>query len=836
MTLLPPKLIMKAFYYHLPLLIIFITSISWAKNPQNSITITELEGNTTTNYPIQIGRPFIKGEIKNFPQVIVNGTAISTQANIKNRYDDGSVKFAVISFLIPTLEAYGTKTITFQNQLNGNTTPLTSSEMLHNNYNFDANIELKKASTINASARTMLINNDYTIWNSGQIANTIILANHENSLTSGGHSISKYDIGFDEHKSFKPIFHATFWPTINKVSIRFIGEIANTESLQDIVVDNVSMRIGLTDSKIVYQLPQDKVPLKMYVASRFSRKYWAETPSKIKIDHNTAYLIATRYVSNYDLTKTIDPNNIESTYNEWKNNNELYEYGLWAPYMPQSGQRQDIGPYPRTTTNWLYTWNNKASEVALNQAELAASWPMHFREGNSQRNGTTRFFDRNNTIEAIGKPISVIGRETLMTHMPYINSATVATIDTDKVNIVGAWATNQWSSAPHDEYLPWYPDAAHCPDPFSLQYIVTGDYFYLEEMQFWASYHSLYYNPVHGRGPGKYGGIYGASAQIRGYAWVFRNRVRTAFLCPDNTPEKQHFTNLTNDAIALWEGQRSIRGTVHENTFLYNWGNEHSIFTPSPLKHWNVGSLGHLQDPINPETTSRAHSPWEYNFLHFALGTAKELGFKVDGIHSWFASNLIEQINNPDYNPYLITSPRIPIKNKNGDYFKTWKETLTGYKKNYNAKQDFIQKLSWGPGNSYPHFALGAMSYLTDQSNSETAWNWIKEKVLPSTNGNPKWALLPRELKEPNPTDPGSQRNEILLYPNPTKQQIFLTLPSYSNPVHLAIYDTQGKLILSENIKLKEATGLSLHKLTSGVYLFIISTKSTTYKRKIIIE
>ncbi|CAL2080315.1 conserved protein of unknown function precursor containing a type A C-terminal secretion signal [Tenacibaculum sp. 190524A02b] len=829
---------MRIFYNYLLFYIMLFCNTSWAFIQQNTITITDLEGVTTTNYPIQIGRPFIKGEIKNFPQVLVNGTAISTQANIKNRYEDGSVKFAIISFLIPTLEAYGTKIITFQNQLNGNTTPLTSSEMLHKNYNFDANIKLTKASTINASARSMLINNDYTIWNSGQIANTIILANHENLLTSGGHSISKYDIGFDEHKSFRPIFHATFWPTINKVSIRFIGEIANTESLQDIVVDNVTMRIGLTDPKIVYQLPQDKAPLKMYVASRFSRKYWAETPSKIKIDHNTAYLIATRYVSNYDLTKTIDPNNIDSTYNEWKNNNELYEYGLWAPYMPQSGQRQDIGPYPRTTTNWLYTWNDKASEVALNQAELAASWPMHFREGSSQRNGTTRFYDRNNIIEAIGKPISVIGRETLMTHMPYINSSTAATLDTDKVNIVGPWATNQWSSAPPDEYLPWYPDAAHCPDPFSLQYIVTGDYFYLEEMQFWASYHSLYYNPVQGRGPGKYGGIYGASAQIRGYAWVFRNRVRTTFLCPDDTPEKQHFTNLTNDAIALWEGQRSIRGTVHENTFLYNWGNDNSIFTPSPLKHWNVGSLGHLQDPINPETTSRAHSPWEYNFLHFALGTAKELGFKVDGIRSWFASNLIEQINDVDYNPYLITTPRIPIKNKEGAYFETWKETLIGYKENYNAELDFNQKLTWGPGNSYPHFALGAMSYLTDQPNSETAWNWVEEKVLPSTNGNPKWALLPREYNSLGVDNISLLENEIFIYPNPTTNYIKVLSKRQQNNLKLEISDLNGKIIISRtlNIDRLKAETTPLQGLRPGVYVLKLTSELGIYTKKIIMH
>src|SRR5689334_16819511 len=82
----------------------------------NSLTISEKAGVTTTNYPVQIGRPFVKGEISGFPQALVNGTAVSTQADVKQRWNDGSVKHAIVSFLIPTLSSGSTVTVTFRNQ------------------------------------------------------------------------------------------------------------------------------------------------------------------------------------------------------------------------------------------------------------------------------------------------------------------------------------------------------------------------------------------------------------------------------------------------------------------------------------------------------------------------------------------------------------------------------------------------------------------------------------------------------------------------------------------------------------------------------------------------
>jgi hypothetical protein len=143
----------------------------------NSITVTNASGGAIRNYPYQFGRPFIDGAIANQPQVLVNGQPVATQADVKNRYPDGSVEFAVIAVVIPAIPASGSLSLTFQNQM-GNNTPLTQAQMLAPSYNFDASMALASATagvTQTASARTMLQNGDYKLWTSGPVAQTIML-------------------------------------------------------------------------------------------------------------------------------------------------------------------------------------------------------------------------------------------------------------------------------------------------------------------------------------------------------------------------------------------------------------------------------------------------------------------------------------------------------------------------------------------------------------------------------------------------------------------------------------------------------------------------------------
>jgi hypothetical protein len=68
--------------------------------PANTITISNALGAAVSNYPFQFGRPFLDGAIPHAPQVLINGQPLPTQADVKNRYPDGSAEFAVIAGVI----------------------------------------------------------------------------------------------------------------------------------------------------------------------------------------------------------------------------------------------------------------------------------------------------------------------------------------------------------------------------------------------------------------------------------------------------------------------------------------------------------------------------------------------------------------------------------------------------------------------------------------------------------------------------------------------------------------------------------------------------------------
>ena len=60
----------------------------------------------------------------------------------------------------------------------------------------------------------------------------------------------------------------------------------------------------------------------------------------------------------------------------------LYDAGLWTRYMPTTGGRSEIGPYPDWQVCWLYSGDAHMFALVEGMAELAGAWPMHVREGN----------------------------------------------------------------------------------------------------------------------------------------------------------------------------------------------------------------------------------------------------------------------------------------------------------------------------------------------------------------------------------------------------------------------------------------------------------------------
>ena len=185
------------------------------------------------NYPYQFGRPFKDGEIPHAPAVLLNGNPVPSQADVKNRYPDGSAEYAVIAVVIPDMQPGALQVLSFADTTSNSNVPLTAAQMLDPSYNFDAAIVAVPNSGTAASfsgdawnARTMLANGDYKLWTSGPVAQTILLADDT--------AARKYDVGFgDGFHPVRPRYEATFWPATHQVFVRAIVENDLTTELED---------------------------------------------------------------------------------------------------------------------------------------------------------------------------------------------------------------------------------------------------------------------------------------------------------------------------------------------------------------------------------------------------------------------------------------------------------------------------------------------------------------------------------------------------------------------------------------------------------------------------
>lgn len=96
------------------------------------ITLTNRGSAAEVNYPFVTGRVFLPGAMPSgqVPLALDNGTALPTQANVLNRWPDGSVKHVKIAAVIPTLEPGVAHVISFGQQADVAPTPLTAAQML----------------------------------------------------------------------------------------------------------------------------------------------------------------------------------------------------------------------------------------------------------------------------------------------------------------------------------------------------------------------------------------------------------------------------------------------------------------------------------------------------------------------------------------------------------------------------------------------------------------------------------------------------------------------------------------------------------------------------------
>ncbi len=659
----------------------------------NTLTITDKSGAALGAYPLQIGRAFLAGEIANYPQLLVGGAPVPTQADVKQRHADGSVRFAVIAATL-AVPANGTIAVSFANQTSGNNTPLTQAQMLDPRF-MDASISID--GTV-VSARTMLTAGNCKPWTQGQIAQTMVCA--DDSLAHA------YDVG-----PIRPRFHVTFWNGTGKAAVRWIGENGLAGAMIDKQYD-LAFSLGATQVS--------KPALIHPFGSRWTRT--SEAAAAVNIDHNLPYLASTHFVPNLDPSTPVSEAAIASDYAAWQTApKDLYQSGLWTKAMPTTGGRADLGLMPDWHAKWLYTGDWRAREIVLGQADLAAAWVLNFREGRAGKK-----IDKAQTVDGVGLPLSVYAEPSVWlptNNGNYGQGITLAdhTIVTDPAG----YPKTAWG---------WEADGAHLPMPFYLPYVLTGDPFYLEQSQLWSA--ALAFSvpglPWTSRGPGA-----GIEKETRGNAWMLADRVNTLFITPDDQGTLRRFAgDMLDDSVALFEGKAGITGTAFTNGPMWLHGKANTQLGADPL-HFD-------QFQGSPAQSSQ----WMHAYLINALGWATERGMPTRAYRDWIGRMLTGQFAEAGYNRFNVASYWIAVKDAAGVWYPNWTTLQTD-----NIAQGRMVSGSFNLGN-YGYWALAGASFLTGLPDGQATYDWLRANlVIDRVAAGLQWNLLPAGTA-PLPPDP----------------------------------------------------------------------------------
>lgn len=808
--------------------------------PINSITVRNDDSSAMDNYPVTIGRLFVQGEVLfgYYPKAYIDGAGVTTQVDVKNRWSDNSLKFAIISFVIPQLNPGQTKTVTFQNidaatyQSNTGNAPLSTTDMLSNTYNFDAIMELvNPAQTHPISARTMLQDslqnsNIRQDWLSGPVVTSIVLADHsavpqydvgwkqqgtplalsvgtsdtvlsvqDASWISAGQTLnlnnelvlvvntasspdtvtvqrnvpgglppySGIDAGNyltstvwqslsssstdDKYRSFRPMYEVEFWSApVNKVKVRFIGENANPETMQDVSYD-LNLKLGYPTASTIYS----QTGIIHHIGARWAREFWlgGGVSEKLTIDYNFRYLIQTGYVDNYDPSVQPAPSKVNALYNQLTGSNcGIFKQCVFqSTAMGTGGGRPELDKNPLWDVILLTTPDWRMKKFVRTVVEEGGAFPTQFREGDP-----TKFYDSSNTIPAIGKPISAIARPSLFMCCPFYSQTSVD----DKLNIVSRITSG---SASTSVTQPWEYSAGHTYNLYSIYYALDGSHNSYEQLLFAATYTTLVDTDTTFY---KLGSPWGARYQFTS----MYPRVPAAWLAVDGTPEKTYLTSAVINAIVYWMGMQNIllsqEPTLNtpSNQPIWNqgrqdWTNPGNAFgspdTPGPLNFWQSGSSG--TGCISGGTAHTCIGLWQFAKGPEALGYAQQLGYPVNSLLQYMSDFYAKHFTTPGVNPVMLGAYYTPTTNPSGQWFTSLQDVFNALNPIYKANPCWEYGGGYctydpnHPADSYFMAAYQAIARLHQFDTTSNAYDWMRNAgqgtmSSGSLNNDPRYFIV----------------------------------------------------------------------------------------------
>ena len=666
----------------------------------------ENEGAAQTNVPFTFGQVVAVGQLaknEGLAARLSNGTLLRLQTDVKASHPDSTVRHVIVSGVLPSLAAGQIEKI----QLVKSTPQEKGSATLQDlaATGLSSNVVATVAGVrYSASLAQALVAPKPITWLSGAVANEWIVSAPLKAADGS------------EHPQLTASFAVRWYPGLEKQArVDVVVENAKTfKSGAYVVKYDVDVDVG---GRSIYA----KTGLTHYARARWHQKAWwngAAAPA-IHVRPNVSYLIASKAVSNYDLS-TKPAENMLATFAKETNANTTgpMTIGPLVAYMGTTGGRGDIGPLPTWSVSYLLSLDKRARAAMMALADGSGTWSIHLRDENT------------------GQPLRVDNEanSTVTTHSNLLK--------------VGPLPAPRFAASPYSD------DVAHQPSLAYLPYLLTGDYYYLEELQFWAAWNPLGTDPGNsGRGKGLL-----RWHQVRGQAWALRTLGHAAFITPDGHPLKDYFTKQLDNNLQFYYDAYVVG---------------------------NPNQLG-MYDGSGPNAAPIGGSPpWQDDYLTWSFGYLAELGFdKAQPIMLWKAKYPVGRMTAAGY--CWIKASAYSLKIRDNDKSPVYDTFEKVYRANFsgtsisheggtkthpqgllfidqpcatqamadwfNASSTFI----WGPrrmdgyadstigypANLQPALAIAATAGVP---NAQQAWSLFTTRdAKPKYQNGPQWNIIPR--------------------------------------------------------------------------------------------
>jgi hypothetical protein len=692
-----------------------------------------------TRVPVTFGQIFKAGDVPRGATVTatLNGQPVTLQVDSKATNPDGSLRHAVLTAMVPSLPAHAKLPLALSTSPAPTTTgvgkPISLSQLLATNY--DAKVSLKISGTnYTVDARMLLQAANKTdackpwdthcnLWLSGPLASAWVV---NGSVTAAGGATN-------------PNLHIYF-------AVRaYVGAAKGTVGRvrTDIIVENSSAfspqaqpqyTATLTSGTATYTSPA----LTQYAYTRWHRVlWWNNAEPKVYLQQDTQYIQASNAVSRY---MPLKPD--ETFLSGLRQSCAPLDHCDQSRSMGNEGAQAAIGPLPRWTSVYIVDPDIRAYKWMLANTDALGAYSIHYRD------------------QATGWPVS-IQKHPYVTAADWADANRVSNNDSSKGakykadllrgcvnNSIVKKCTKAWYGTGN----PYTWNNAHQPAESYIPYMVTGDYYYMSELAFGASYNDLWPNETY-RGFSK-GLIDRAHGSMRAKAWTLRDLAEAAWLLPDNYSLKGEFNAVVRNSLKDWNAKYTNNSDA----------NPLGVTDDSTVYSLNGGHFNGV-------------APWQHNFLTWSADHAAELGFSgAAEFRNWLAkfeiALMTEWQNNPEHGYCWLEASAysIQVKDSSGHWLPSYAAvysatfpTLAGLKCNSPDMVKAMGKLKkrpWQAGkmSGYPYSATGfpanfqiGVAGAADSGlpNARAAWNLFQSRsVQPKPphayNNYPNFAVLPR--------------------------------------------------------------------------------------------